>query len=393
MEVKDIAQKYKDYIIRLRREFHRFPELSYKEYETGERIIRELEDMGLPYKRVTETGIVAEIKGDKPGGMVALRTDMDALPVFEQTGLAYASENEGNMHACGHDAHMAMILGAARILCGMKDQICGTVRLIFQPTEETGVGSNGLISAGVLEGVESIFGMHVWSDLETGKISAECGPRMASTDFFTIEIEGKSCHGSMPHQGVDAIVVASDIVSEIQSIVSRYISPLEPAVLSIGEFHAGTAKNIMAGTAMLSGTARAFNPAVRQRLYELLNRVVNNVSKSFGAKAVINYDFCHGPIVNDAVCAGIAAKAVEKCLGTDGVGHFEKVMAGEDFSEYMARVPGVFLFVGVGNRHKKTDFPQHSCFYNIDEDALVGGAMVAAQYALDFLVHRRDKND
>lgn len=385
MEVKDIGSKYKDYVISLRREFHRFPELSHREYKTCEKIIGELTGMGLSFHRVLETGIVAEIKGYRPGKTVALRSDMDALPVHEKTGLPYASRNEGVMHACGHDGHMAMILGAAKILCEMKDQICGTVRLIFQPAEETGLGSRGMIEAGVLDGVDSIFGLHVWSDLESGKISAEPGPRMASTDFFTIRINGKSCHGSMPHQGVDAIVVASSIVNEIQTIVSRYISPLEPAVISIGEFHAGTAKNIMAGCAVLSGTARAFHPQVRARLYELLKRVVDNTAASFGAIAQIDYDFCHGPIVNDDLCTQTAADAVVKCLGTESLGHFEKVMAGEDFSEYMAKVPGVFLFVGVGNKEKKTDFPQHSCYYNVDEEALIGGAMTAAQYALDYL--------
>ena len=233
VKVRKLAEKYKEQVIAWRREFHENPELSWEEVRTAERVREELVKMNIEVRRVANTGILGILKGDKPGKTVALRADMDALPIKEANDVSYKSKHEGVMHACGHDGHTAMLLGAAKILSQMKDKIEGTVIFLFQPAEELGEGASKMIEEGAIKGVDAILGIHLWADLASGKISLEPGPRMASTDRFKIVIRGKGGHGSMPHQGVDAIVVASAVVMNLQSIVSREIDPLETAVVTI----------------------------------------------------------------------------------------------------------------------------------------------------------------
>lgn len=379
-------------IIALRRRFHHHPELSGKEQWTSDELCAQLDDLGVSYERVAGTGVVATIAGTAPalapGGRrscVALRADIDALPVTEQTGASYASECPGVMHACGHDCHMAMMLGAARLLNEMRDELHGEVRVLFQPAEEISIGSTMMMEAGALDGVDAIFGAHIWSELDAGLISCEPGQRMAHTDWFRIDIEGVSAHGSMPHKGVDAIVVGAEMVTALQILVSRDVSPFEPVVVTVGEFHGGEARNIMAGSAYLTGTVRTWSDRLRAEVPDRLERIVGKIARAFNAEARFTFEQGNAGLANDPVCAELARQSVVEVLGEEAVGSYEGTLSGEDFSEYLRRVPGVFVFVGCRNPEVGAEHPQHSCYYEVDESVLVKGSMVAAQWALNAL--------
>ena len=407
--IKALGAEYEQQIIAWRRHFHAHPELSGEERKTSDFICAELDRMGVPYRRVHGarpfmapdgrleffgTGIIATIAGTAPGAYdaqgnpvrrIALRTDIDGLPIRERTDFDYISKNEGVMHACGHDCHMAMMLGAVRMLMQLRGQLRGEVRVLFQPAEEISSGAEDMIAAGALEGVDAIYGAHIWSEVPTGVFSCESGPRMGNTDWFRIDIEGISAHGSMPHKGVDAIVIAAEIVDSLQLLVSRRTSPFEPAVVTVGEIHGGTARNIMAGSAYLTGTVRTWHQDVRGRMADRMERIAGKTAHAFNAN--IKFEFTEGnsAVVNDAACSEAARAAVVDVLGEDAVGTYEGTLAGEDFAEYQKLVPGVFVFVGTNNPAIGADHPQHSCYYTIDEDMLARGAMVAARWACSML--------
>ena len=407
--IREIAARLEADIIAWRRHFHAHPELGSREVETSAFVRAKLDEWGISYRLVEGprdavfaseradfigTGIIATIFGEAPGSYdadgipvhrIALRTDMDALPIQERTGVEYASRNEGVMHACGHDCHMAMMLGAVRILDELRGKLVGEVRVIFQPAEEISIGARDMIAAGALDGVDAVYGAHIWSEVNTGTISCDPGPRMAFTDWFRIDIEGVSAHGSMPHKGVDAIVVAAEIVDSLQVLVSRRTSPFEPVVVTVGEIHGGTARNIMAGSAYLTGTLRTWHPDVRERMIDRIERVAGKTSHAFGADITFSFEEGNPAVVNDASCAEVASKAVAKVLGEGALATYEGTLAGEDFAEYLQHVPGVFVFVGTRNPEIGAEHPQHSCYYTVDETVLVKGAMVAAQWACDML--------
>ncbi|WP_026884093.1 M20 family metallopeptidase [Clostridium akagii] len=386
MDINSIALKYKDYMLDLRRHFHSHPELSFKEYETSKRIKKELDKMGIPYKSGNNnTSILATIEGHKKGKTIALRTDMDALSVTECTTVSYKSQNKGCMHACGHDAHMASLLGAAKILKEIQHELPGTVKLIFQPGEEMGQGAKKIIEQGILDGIDSIFGLHVISDIECGKISIDAGPKMASADTFKITVTGKGGHGAKPNQGIDALVVASAIVLNLQSIVSREIDPLEPAVVSIGTFKAGTQYNIIADNAELFGTARCFNNDVRKKIPVAMRRIIENTAKSYGATANLDYSFAVAPVINDIELSKIGESAVTTILSEDALLKDTKLLISEDFSEYTEKIPSVFALVGARNEKKDAKYPHHNEKFNVDEDCLLIASALHAQYAYDYL--------
>lgn len=242
-----------------------------------------------------------------------------------------------------------------------------------------------MIKAGALDGVETIYGAHIWSEVPAGKISADVGPRMANTDWFRVDISGASAHGAMPHKGVDAIVVGASMIEALQAVVSRDVSPFEPVVLTIGEFHAGVARNVMAGSAYLTGTVRSFNPKLRDSLAGKMERMVNFIANTFGAKATFEWTPGNAALINDKACALRAQESIKRILGEDVLIEYEGTLSGEDFSEYLRLVPGVFVFIGGRNPEVGAEYPQHSCFYNVDESVLIKGSMAAAQYAFDFL--------
>jgi len=385
MKVIKLAKKYEDQIIVWRREFHENPELSWEEVRTAERVREELVKMNIEVKRVAKTGVLGILKGDKPGKTVALRADMDALPVKEANDVPYKSKNEGVMHACGHDGHIAMLLGAAKILSLMKNEIEGTVKFIFQPAEENVQGALKIIKEGIVKGVDAILGIHLWADLASGKVSLEAGPRMASTDSFKITIRGKGGHRAMPHQGVDAIVTASAVVMNLQSIVSREIGPLEPAVVTIGKFNGGEKHNIISDKVLIEGTTRCFNPQIRDKFPSMIKRIIKETAKAYRAKGELEYILGTPPVINNFQISQIASQAVTKNFREESVVKFEKVSAGEDFAFYGQEAPSVMALVGARNESKGVMYPHHHKKFNIDEDALIIGTTLYSQFALDFL--------
>lgn len=386
MNTRELARTYKEYIISLRRDFHANPELGLEEIRTSKRIKEELDKLQIPHSDVGGTGVIGTIEGEYKGKTVVLRSDMDALPVNEANNCEYKSKNSGVMHACGHDAHISMLLGAAKILKEKTSKLNGRVKLIFQPDEECGRISDKIIEEGMLDGVDTAFAIHVLPDIEGGKISVESGPRMAGTDMFKIKINGKGGHGGMPHQCIDAVVVASAIVTNLQILVSREVDPMETAVVTIGKVVAGTKGNIIAGEAELYGTLRYFNKELRPVLRNGIKRIVENIARTYRATAIFEIE--KGsiiPLVNDVECSETAIKAVESIAGREIIVKKEKMALGEDFSLYLDKVPGVMAFLGTRNEEKGMCYPLHHENFDVDEEYLELGAALHAQYALEYL--------
>lgn len=380
--IQKLGEKYKDYMVEMRRYFHENPEPSTEEYNTSAKIKEELDKMGISYVSAAGTGVIGTIQGGKPGKTVALRADMDALQVKECTGFPFASKKEGLMHACGHDGHIASLLGAAKILNEIKDEIQGTVKLFFQPAEETAWGAKKMIEEGALEGVDGVFGIHIWADIELGKISVEAGPRMASTDLFRIKVTGKGGHGSLPHQGVDAVVAGSAIVMNLQSIVSREISPLETAVVSVGQIKSGSRFNVIAPEAFMDGTTRAFSAEVRGKFHEMIDRIAKNTAAAYRAEAVTEYEYLVPVTINDERCSKIAEEAVRETFGEEALTTFPKITGSEDFSYFSNEREGVLCFVGTGTENY---YPHHHPKFSVDERALPIAASMYAAYAVNYL--------
>ena len=394
MDIRALAEKYEGYIIEQRRWFHAHPELSWEEFGTTDHIQKELEKMGLEVHRFEgRPGCTAMIYGGKavPGAKtVALRADIDALPVEEKTGLSFASENPGVMHACGHDNHMAMLLGAAKILCEVKDELEGNVKLLFQAAEETCFGAEYYVQQGVLDGVDAIYGQHIWAGLEAPYLNVQPGVRMASCDNFTITVEGSSTHGSTPHLGTDAIVAAASIIMNIQTIVSRNNDPLNALVVSIGEIHGGQRFNILANKVVMEGTCRTHSREMRGKIEPLLRRICEDTAAAFGAKAELKYDAFPSPVINDHDDLNqIAHDAAVKLYGEEGIKEMPRVMGSEDFAYFMDVVPGIFGFLG--SRDAEHQASNHNDCYDVPEDVLKRGAAMHAQFAADYLSAKAPK--
>lgn len=385
MKTIDLAKKNHDYVIQMRREFHMNPEVSMQEYNTCKRIKEELEKMGVEYKGIAGTGVIATIKGTKPGKTVALRGDIDALAVVEETTHDYVSKVHGMMHACGHDTHGAMLLGAVKVLNEMKDEIEGTVKFFFQPGEEVGKGAAAMVAEGALEGVDGVMGIHISSDMPTGTINADPGPRMASADCFKVTIAGKGGHGARPEQCIDAVVVGAATVMNLQSIVSRELSPFDPVVITTGSIKSGTRFNVIAPTAILEGTVRYYKPEYKQIIADAIERISKSTAEAYRATAEMEYSSLVKPTINDDACAELAQESAAKIVGKENVIHTPAGTGGEDFSEFSSIVPGVMTRLGAGNVEKETTYPHHHGKFDVDEDAFVYGVAFYAQYAIDYL--------
>ena len=381
------ALQNEDYILGLRRHFHQNPELSLEEVQTTEDIASALTALGIPVKRYEDhTGLVADIIGGKPGGCVLLRADIDALPIPEDTGLPYTSTN-GNMHACGHDCHIAMLLGAAKLLQENRGELCGTVRLLFQSAEETSLGARYAIEQGCLDGVDAAFGVHIWSLLDAPLISMESGPRMAACENFDIVIHGTSAHGSSPHLGCDAIVAAAAGITQLQGYVARRHNAASPLVVSIGTIHGGERRNIVADAVTLSGTARCFDNDLRARLHADILALFSAAAAPYGCTAEwIHLPSCERAVINeDEALVELGQAAVRKLFGEKTLCRFPALMASEDFARYGEHVPSLFCFVGGGNKEIGAIHPHHNEHFCIDESVLSRGAALYAQFATDFL--------
>lgn len=387
MNVRELSEKYKKELIALRREFHQNPEVSWKEIRTSKRVEEELKKIGIDVQRVADTGIIGTIKGkEKSNKIVALRADMDGLPIQEaNTDVPYKSKKKGVMHACGHDSHTAMLLIAAKILWELKDQLNGTVKLIFQPAEELMQGAKRMLDEGVLEGVNAILAIHIWSQLATGKVSLEPGPRLAAGDRFKIIIKGKGSHGAIPQMGIDAIVATSAIVMNLQTIVSRKMDPLEPVVVSLGKINGGFNYNVICNEVVIEGTTRSFNPDIQKKLPLLIKRIIDKTASAFNAQAELEYTEGALPCINDPLLSEVAKESITKLYGDGVISHFEKIMVTEDFAYFSQKVPGIIALLGGGNKDKNNNYPHHHEKFNIDEEALSVGVSLYAQFALDYL--------
>ncbi len=380
-EIKNKVIEITEELVSWRRDFHRYPELAFEEKRTSAVIREFLESLGLQVETLAKTGLRAVLAG-KPGGRtVALRADMDALPLEEEGDKEYISQNPGITHACAHDGHMAVIMGAAKILSQMKDRFSGKVVFLFQPSEERIPGGAKLmIEEGALEGVDAIFGLHLWQDLATGIVGIVKGPMMAQPDAFSITIKGKGGHGSMPQQTVDPILVASQLVVNVQSIVSRSIDPLKPVVVSFGTIKGGTIYNIIPEKVTLTGTVRSFDADVQKLTEQRLRKITQKTCETYGATAEFEYDIGYAPLVNDAGMVDFVEKITAKTLGKERIRHIEPVMGGEDFAYYLKKVPGAFLFFGMGDG---TQYPHHHPGFDIDEKALPEAAYLMTALALE----------
>ena len=388
MDCKALALQEKDYIIGLRRWFHAHPELGTEEIRTTERIAEQLRAAGVEVETFPDiTGCIGTLHGKKPGPTVMLRADIDALPIQEaDSGKPYCSQNPGVMHACGHDCHAAMLLGAAKLLAAHKDEIAGTVKFLFQMAEEIGTESRHYVEKGCLNGVDAIYGMHVWSLLPAGTFNLEDGPRMACSDRFTIRIHGQAAHGSAPHQGHDAVVAAAGVVMALQTLVSRVNDPQNTFVLTTGIMNGGTRDNIIAAEAELIGTTRTFDKAFRKTIPELIRRTAEAAAEAYGCTADCTYFFGPAPLINDHPGLNdIARHAAESILGPDSLVPMERQMGAEDFSVYMDGTPGLYGFLGCRNEEKGITSPHHSDTFDVDEDVLPLGTAIYMQFALDFL--------
>ena len=390
-EVRALIGKYWDKVREHREYLHRHPEPSHQEKNTAAYIAKVLREIGLePRENVGGRGVVALIEGKGPGKCVGLRADFDALEITECTGVPFASENPGVMHACGHDTHTAMLLGAAYVLNELRESFSGCVKLIFQPAEEDAAasGARAMIADGVLENphVDVMYGQHVWPALETGTVGIRNGTMMASSDRFFITIHGKSSHGgSNPDQGIDAIVVASYVVAALQTIVSRNVAPLDSAVISIGTIHGGTRYNIIADEVKLEGTCRNLNPEVRKTMPERITGLVKGVAEGMGATAEVDYRMCYSPTFNDPGQFKLMSEVITETLGGEALVIPENSsLGGEDFSYYCEKIPCCFNWLGC-HEEGKPRHPIHNGNFLPDEAALPLGLEVLVSAALKYL--------
>lgn len=379
------AEALREEMIARRRDFHQHPELAFEEVRTAGIVAEYLRDLGLEVRTgVARTGVIGVLEGAHDGPTVLVRADMDALPIQEESRAAYASTAPGKMHACGHDGHTAVGLAVARILNAHRRRMAGRVKFVFQPAEESGGGAEAVIRAGALDdpAPSVCLGLHLWSQLETGKVSVAAGPIMAAADLFNIIVRGSGGHGGAPHETRDPVVAAAQMVVALQSVVSRNIDPMDAAVLSIGRVHAGEGFNVIPGEATMAGTLRTFRREVRQTLVARLEAVVNGVAAAMGCEATLEVTALTGPVDNDAQAAAQARAAIARALGADALGDEVRLMVAEDFSAFLNRVPGCFVLVGSGNRARGTDYPHHHPRFDLDEDALpVAAATLAAAAA------------
>ncbi len=389
-KIKKLVESCKGELIELRRHFHAHPEPSFEEYETTKLIAQKLKEYGVDEIKVgcggKASGVIATIRGlfDRP--MIALRADIDALKMKEENqSIPYRSQNEGVMHACGHDAHIAVLLITAKVLAQLKGELPGSVRLIFQPAEETAAGAKEIIKAGGLDGVDAIAGLHVWAYLPSGVLGFRKGPFFAAVDRIEINVKGKGGHGAAPQFAVDPIVMASNIVLALQTIVSREVDPIEPAVVSICKIEGGTAFNIIPEEVKMVGTIRTFSPQTRERVVKRVEEISTNVAKAMrGSVEFIDY-YSTPALINDPNFTEFAASVARDLFGERSVVEADINMGGEDFSLYVEKVPGTFFLLGTGNKDKGTDKAHHNPYFDVDDDALPIGVELFANIVFEFL--------
>ncbi len=390
MDLIAILKSLEKEVIRLRRDFHQHPELGLEEYRTSEKVTAYLKKCGLEVFQSNKTGVVGLLRCGQPGSTLLLRADMDALPILEENDIPYKSENPGVMHACGHDAHTAMLLVAAKILSGLKNQLKGNIKFVFQPNEEN-VGALAMIEEGILEDphVEACMGLHIWTPLRSGQLGITAGPVMAGMEHFKLIIKGRGGHTATPQQAIDPILTAAHIIQGVQMIQTREIDALkEPTVIMFGQIQGGTASNIIPDSVTLAGTMRyLFEGEMESEDHpkRRFERIVANICAAHRADYDLIFEFGHPTLVNHPAMTELIKSAASSDMDTELEIVSLVSLAGEDFSEFAARAPGVFFFLGTGNSTKGTDFPHHHPRFNIDEDVLITGVELHVRSALKYL--------
>ena len=384
-ELRTLVEAQKDWIVNIRRRLHRIPQRGFDLFKTQKVVTDTLDELGIPYT-TERTWVIGLIEGKLPGGVVALRADMDALPIDEPQGCPFASEHPGMMHACGHDAHTAMVLGAAKVLAGMKDQLRGSVKLLFQPAEETDGGAEPMVQAGAMENphVDRVYGLHVMPRLPVGTVETRGGTLNASTDTVLITVNGKAGHGAYPESSVDAIVCAAQMVTALQTLVSRNLSPLASAVLTFGVIEGGTAQNIICDKVTLRGTLRTANSEIRAMMKRRIHEVCAGVAAAMGCTADVEVISGYAALVNDEGEAARVARVGARLFGCEHMlEKKEPSMGGEDFSFFSDCAPGAFFHIGCSPVDKKDPQPLHSKDFYLDEDCLTIGTLMHVALALD----------
>ncbi len=367
-------------LVEWRRNLHQRPELGFKEELTAALIAQKLQQWGIKHEiGIAKTGIVATIASDRPGPVLAIRADMDALPIQEENDVPYCSQHDGVMHACGHDGHIAIALGTARYLAEHRDDFAGTVKIIFQPAEEGPGGAKPMIEEGVLKNpdVDAIIGLHLWNNLPLGTVGVRTGALMAAVECFRCTILGKGGHGAMPHQTVDSVVISAQIVNALQTIVARNVDPIESAVVTVGELHAGTALNVIADTARMSGTVRYFNPTMEGYFGKRIDQIIAGICQGQGATYELDYWRLYPPVINDAKIAELVRSVALDVVETPaGIVPECQTMGGEDMSFFLEAVPGCYFFLGSANPAKDLAYPHHHPRFDFDETALAMGVEI-----------------
>ena len=388
MSIKDYVIKERDYITSLRREFHKHPEVGLKEYETAKRIEDELDKLNIPHKRIGETGVLGIIKGGNSSNkVIAIRADIDGLKVPDDKDVEYKSQNDGYHHACGHDAHTASLLGTAKILKEREKELNGEVRLFFQQAEEIGQGAKIFIKEGALDGVEEIIGAHVSSHLDVGKVSVTSGPISASCDYFKIVVKGRGGHVSTPHLSIDALYVASQIVVNLQSIVSRQTDPVDTVVVGVGVISGGTIYNAVAEEVVLEGTTRTFTLESRERTNNNVEKIAKNIGEIYGAEVTVEFKDYASPLINDERVTKEVEAIANSILGKENViTNHPKSLGADDFAEFLLEVPGTYINVGTRNSYNSnTSVEHHNHLFDIDEEGLLITTNIEVDYVLNKL--------
>lgn len=380
--LKSEAITLKDQLIAWRRDFHRHPELGFQEFRTSGIVAKHLSTLGMEVQTgVGKTGVIGLLEGGQPGPVVMLRFDMDALPIQEANQTDYVSQTPGVMHACGHDAHTAIGMGLAQLMTQHREELKGTLKFVFQPAEEGCGGALAMIKDRVLEDPEPevAFGLHVWNDQRLGFVAAGSGGVMAAADIFTIKVQGQGGHGAQPHLCIDAALVASLIVTALQSVVARNVNPRQTAVVTVGTIHAGTAFNIIADTAELTGTIRTFEAFVREDIVRHMTDVVEQTARALGGSATIEVKAISPATINHEAAAQLVRETAIEVLGAENVTADQFTMTAEDMSEFLSRVPGCFFFIGSANAEKGLNAAHHNSHFDIDEEVLPLGVAVLSE--------------
>ncbi len=381
------AAALREQVIAWRRHLHMNPELSFHEHKTAQYVFDTLSEMpGLELSRPTATSVVARLRGPRAGRTIAVRADMDALPIVEENEVPYKSLVKGSMHACGHDGHTSILLGLVKLLSVHKDELSGEVRFLFQHAEELSPGgAEEMVQMGVMDGVEQIIGLHLWAGLPVGRIGIVSGPAMASPDTFQLTIVGKGGHAAIPHETIDPIAVGAQVVTALQHVVSRNIDPLDNVVVTVTQFLAGTAYNVIPGSVYLAGTVRTFDAKVRSDVPKFMERIIAGVTSAFGATYEFKVERGYRPVHNDPALSARLTNLVHKTFGAGVFEEMRPTMGGEDFSAYQQKAPGVFAFVGAGNIEEGIRYPHHHPRFQIDERSLDIGLRYLSAATLDLL--------